>query len=285
MVRLLIPPVCLPLSKYAGGEQAAAASPAKERWVLSLLWRTPEETGDDYAVFMGYDPRLEVKSFYGPLPPVMGEGVVAGVVDTGRGVLCGYGIHGSCEGGGVSYRVEFVNGSAQCRELSFRIGGLEELPRGYQVRVLNEDKMAYEEQGAQEAHGLAVGAAGKAQRVVVAGSGDYFDRVLTELARWNLQFVKAYPNPFRGLLRLYYTLPAGIREVRFTVYDMRGKALWLGTENQRTTKGAHVLLYDGSTGNSRGGYLSSGMYLIRMSAFDTEGRVAYGGQRKVFCIR
>jgi hypothetical protein len=145
--------------------------------------------------------------------------------------------------------------------------------------------MRYEESGADGVYRLSVGIQDRAKRVVVVGSGDYFDAVLQDLAQWSLQFVKAYPNPFRGLLRIYYTLPEGIKEVRFTVYDMRGRALWRGVENKRTTRGVHIFTYDGRTRGSAGGYLSSGMYIIRMSAKNSAGRVIYAGEKRITCIR
>jgi hypothetical protein len=188
-------------------------------------------------------------------------------------------------GGGLAYTVEFVNNSGTSKTVSYRMAGGEAIPEGYSIKLLNPDLMRYEESVADQDFSLTIGAQGRALRVVVVGSGDYFDSVLQQLAPWNLQFVKAYPNPFRGYIRLHYTLPGGIKEVRFTLFDLRGRALWRVVENNHTTKGAHVSLYDGRTGSTSGGYLSSGMYIIRMSAVNREGKVICAGEKIITCIR
>jgi hypothetical protein len=199
------------------------------------------------------------------------------------GLLCGYGIHGSCEEGGVLYCVEFVNNSDQNASIEYLTEGVETLPEGFSARILNLETMRYEETGS--AGSLSIAAQSSGKRVVAVGNEEYFDAVLKQFTPWSLQFVKAYPNPFRGCIRLHYTLPEGVKEVRFALYDMRGRGLWKGVENRCTGKGPHLLMYDGRTGGSLGGYLSSGMYIMRMSAVNNEGRVIYGGERKITCIK
>ena len=121
--------------------------------------------------------------------------------------------------------------------------------------------------------------------ILVVGTETFIQDVQLQLMPWNLQFVRAYPNPFRGYLKLRYTLPVGIQEVRFTLYDLRGRSLWKGVENHNCHKGSHILLFDGKTGTLNKAFISSGMYIMRMNAINQDGKDLYGGEQKITCLR
>ncbi len=69
--------------------------------------------------------------------------------------------------------------------------------------------------------------------------------------------LNAYPNPFRDITRILYTLPAGTR-VRITLWDPAGKELFVLRETAGT-KGRHTFLWGG-----RG--LQNGVYYLRMTS-------------------
>ena len=70
------------------------------------------------------------------------------------------------------------------------------------------------------------------------------------------------PNPFNGLIEVRYRLPHGTR-VTVTVYDVLGRrvrTLWEGWQSG----GNHLVRWDGR--NDRGQEVSSGLYLVRITA-------------------
>jgi hypothetical protein len=281
-VSLEIPPICLPLSKYATGYPAKSSGKSVSKWLVKLQWRIAPEESDYSSVFLGYNPDLTPPAFYGPLPPGMST-LRVGVVDTGKNLLCGYSVNTDIREGGTVYFIDFVNSGDQGVMIGYKPEVPEELPEGFAVRILNPVTMQYEDAVTESAVSVAAGTSQR--RVVVVGDETYFEIAQSRLTPWNLQFVKAYPNPFRGYIKLFYTIPAGMKEIRFTIYDMHGRTVWNDIHRETLTRGIHVFTYDGSTGASTRRTLSSGLYIVRMSAVNNAGVVVYGGEKKITCIQ
>jgi hypothetical protein len=283
-INLMIPPVCLPLSKYTGVPLTAYNEGNKTRWQLNFSWNDQNDAAGISCIPLAYNPDLESRSFYGPLPPSFEE-MRVGVRDEATGTLCGYEVQSSLAEGGVIYTIDFENNTGSDREIGYYLGNIASLPEGLQAKILNPQTMTYDNNLPDQQVRVSVSAHTCVTRVVVAGSGAYFDEVLLLLAPWTLQFVKAYPNPFREAIKLQYTLPEGIREVAFSLYDLKGRCLWQSIEQKNVFKGRHMFYYNGATGKNYAGTLSSGMYIVRMSAKDKKGITLYAGEKRITCIR
>jgi hypothetical protein len=176
-----------------------------------------------------------------------------------------------------------VNNSPGTAAVEYRIENSISLPEGFRARILNPQTMTYEdEEKTMEAQ---VPKESAAKRVVVIGKGDYFDNVLTMLAPYNFQFVKVFPNPFRNAMQLYYTLPEGIAQVSFVLYDIKGRVVWEYRETKHVTRGVHSVTYNGSAQNALQGILPSGMYIMRMTAVDKADNAVYRSEKKITCLK
>jgi hypothetical protein len=123
-------------------------------------------------------------------------------------------------------------------------------------------------------------AAGTTQyRWLFVGSAGYLAKAPV-LNASSLRLIGTSPNPFRGLVRIRYSLPmSGIDELRFTICDLRGVVVWRQALGCRGRTGAGELTWSARTQGSRAA--AAGIYLLRMSAFDAKGKQSGVFERKM----
>ncbi len=118
--------------------------------------------------------------------------------------------------------------------------------------------------------------------MLVIGTKDYLEHML--VAFLPMKFIKAYPNPFSSRILIRYRIPLGIKEICFTLYNLRGQRLWRGIERKNLTPGEHVYSFDGRAGLT-GRFLPAGLYIMRMTAKNSAGKNVYGGKKRLICIK
>lgn len=281
-VTFYIPSRCAPVPGYAAYAAAGMETVKSDKWYIQFGWR--DKTGDRkyHTIPLGYNTFLGKQAYYGPFPPTLRD-VYAGVVDDSRNVLCGYGIQKEMKNGGMTFTIEFVNNSPGAAAVEYRIENGMSLPEGFRARILNPQTMIYEDE--EKSLEAEVPKESTAERVVVIGKGDYFDNVLAVLAQYNFQFVKVFPNPFRNAVHVCYTLPKGIAQVAFALYDIRGRVVWERRETKQVTPGPHSVTYNGSAQNALQGILSSGIYIMRMTVSDKADNAVFRGEKKITCLK
>jgi len=88
--------------------------------------------------------------------------------------------------------------------------------------------------------------------------------VAMEIVR--LPVLRAGPNPFRGGLRVEFTIPVGEEEVDLRVFDVTGR-LVRTLASGRLAPGVHRYEWDGR--NGRGGSIPAGVYFVRLEGRGT----------------
>jgi len=158
------------------------------------------------------------------------------------------------------------------------VDNLETLPGQCKARVYDTKSARYEECADGKVSALTLGPERKAVRLIAVGPAEYLDYILQGLMPF--RFIKTFPNPFSGNLRVHYRAPAGIREIEFTLYNLQGRALWRGTNRASIVPGEHV--YHISPGKNE---LSAGMYVLRLTARNSSGKTIFCGEKRVTCIK
>jgi hypothetical protein len=118
-------------------------------------------------------------------------------------------------------------------------------------------------------------------RKLVAGSPDYLAKVKAGGPVYHLALVGAYPNPFRRTLRIQYSVPGGnIGRIDFSIVDLSGREIWRKTlTSGALTAGPGVLAWNGKTKDN--GVSASGLYVVRMRAFDAQGKTAVVFEKRI----
>ena len=98
-----------------------------------------------------------------------------------------------------------------------------------------------------------------------------------------LSLTGIYPNPFSNMLRIDYILPYDMRRIRFTLYDLRGRAVRDHTVDCRTMRGGKQSFYLGNgKGNS---VIASGSYILKVTAVDGKGKLRKLAERTITCVK
>jgi len=89
-----------------------------------------------------------------------------------------------------------------------------------------------------------------------------------------------YPNPFRGKVRIRYSLPYdGVKTVTFTIYNLSGKVVWRHAIRDVARTGANDLVWNARTED--GSPVAAGIYVLRMTAQNANLKSAGVFERKM----
>jgi hypothetical protein len=256
-ITMRIPPIPESMSPYGQGLPKLAKRADKGGWAIKIKSGLSNGTRltDLYCV---YDPAKGGPMRYYPLSPTLGQSYVA-LCDAGR-KLCGNALSGELVSGGCAYQIAFV------------IGGVDVATK---ARIYNESSGLYE-----DGQSSVTVATGQTQyRWLFAGSDGYLAKAPV-LNLSTLKLMGAYPNPFRSMVRIRYSLPAsGVSAVKFTICDLRGVVAWHKELDVAGRKGTGELVWGPQTKGGRSA--AAGLYILRMSAYDSKQRTAGVFERKL----
>ena len=82
------------------------------------------------------------------------------------------------------------------------------------------------------------------------------------------------------MVRIRYSLPyVGIDRVLFSIYDIRGRMVWRTEVPGASTSGVNDVLWNGRSQDGRS--VAAGLYILRMTAFNTDRKPCGGFDRKM----
>ncbi len=282
-VKLVVPPISLPLSKYPAVEKKKIEEESTS-WDISLRWKDAN-SGDpafQNRVRCGYqEGQSEV--IFGTSPPTMSN-VLVGFYNSSNDKLCYWILQqGLDKKGGVSFEVCFRNNSNDNAKIDYFLGKLNVLPDGFHALVFDPKTMKYEACTEDNIASIALGPKADVMRVLAVGTDDYFNDIMSGFLP--VKFLKAFPNPFNGQVKIQYRIPFGIREVSFKLFNIQGKLLWQSRDREKVNAGVHIFNFDGNKISTGNGALPTGVYIMRMSAKDFTGKRIYGGDKRITCIK
>lgn len=283
-VKLKIPPISLALSTNHPTDRKTVRN--DNLWHVSYKWKNISKNSNSIYrdVLCGYEAcNSNMQSEYGPIPPTMSS-IIVGVIDSmNDDRLCGWALQHDIDKGGLIFEILLKNNSKSKSTIEYFMDNIEDVPDNFKVKVLDPATMQYEECDIDKTARLSLLSGKESRRYVVVGSDDYFNNVLGWLAPFKFTLLKAFPNPFNNRIKIQYRLPKGIKEVRFTLYDMRGRIIWKSIERNRISRGLHVFDYDTRIGLHK--KLSTGVYIMRLSAVNKAGKIVFGGEKRITCVK
>lgn len=282
---LQIPPISLPLSPDLE-EKRGQKEEQETSWDIRFLWKEKNLHHRFQKVICAYNGNLGDEVIFGSLPPGMGS-IRTGIMDSVNNSIHGYAINTNVEKGGTHFKIAFRNGSEVDANIEYRLQNLDMLPEGYMAKVLNPESRKYEacDDSVVSELKVSAGSGNMASRLVVIGTGEYLNDVLHWISPATFAFLKAYPNPFTGTIRLHYTLPPDISEVQITLYNVLGRRLWRAVQRKGISAGEHTFTFNSRKDLGTKGVLPTGVYILRLSAKNKAGKLIYGGDKRITCIK
>jgi hypothetical protein len=284
-ITLKIPPISLPLSPGYRVKRSQAEN--NDMWDISFLWKEKDKHNIYRELVCAYNKHIGEKTVFGSLPPSMSR-ISIGILDSLNNSIHGYAISNSAEKGGMFFKVAFHNTSEAGTRIEYRLDNLDALPEGYLARVLNPSTRLYEsaDDNPVSELDLSPGTGSVTERLVVVGTSEYLNDVLRWISPATFAFLKAYPNPFNGTIKLHYTLPPDISELHITLYNVLGRTLWKTVRRKGIHAGAHIFTFNSRTDlDNANGILPAGVYILRLSARNKSGKLIFGGEKRITCIK
>jgi len=272
-ITLRVPPIPEAVSQYGQGLAKLAKRADKGGWAIkvSSVLSNGTRLTDLYCV---YDPAKGGPMRYYPLGPTFGQSYVA-LYDADKKKLYGNALTGQITKGGCAYQIAYVNQSQAATRFSCSLLPIGTADATIKARIYDEASGRYE-----DGQTSVTVAPGETQyRWLFTGSEGYLAKAPV-LNLSTLRLVGAYPNPFRSMVRIRYSLPAsGVSAVKFTICDLRGVVAWHKELDVAGRNGTGELVWGAQT---RGGHpVAAGLYILRMSAYDSKQRMAGVFERKL----
>ncbi|MBD3390449.1 MAG: DUF2341 domain-containing protein [Chitinivibrionales bacterium] len=165
--------------------------------------------------------------------------------------------------GGLAFELGFYNESPRDAEMVFSLDDIDRVPEGMKVRVFDAAEGAY--LPSREDYPVAVASGGTGYRWIVIGTDAYLSGFVRNFPGYVFAFAGAWPNPFSRHVVINYVVPsAGLDELQFAVYDLRGRAVWGRRFTHGIRPGSHRLVW--FRNDSRGMPVAGGVYLLRIRA-------------------
>jgi hypothetical protein len=278
-VTLQIPPTPVVYSQVVGKKRMI-----EKGWSVAIV----PETGDGALlspVYCGYSGEGVKGIETTPLSPSW-SAVSVGVYDRGRGKVCGSLVAGAVEeGGGNSFELVFENGEGGEAAITYRVERLSGQWCGMQTQVVVLNPLTGEVEAVEGTGALSVkvGGYGRESRWLVVGSVGYIAGYSRRLTGMEFGLSRIMPNPFRGKLRIGYTVPmSGIGSVGVEAVDQLGRLLWSTKIGGRELHaGRNEVQWNPGSGRTR---CAAGVYIIRLTGYDVKGRIAGRKQTRVIYL-
>ncbi|MBN1130838.1 MAG: hypothetical protein JXA71_17755, partial [Chitinispirillaceae bacterium] len=275
---LRIPPTPLAMSEIRAVQKPAAGngwSVRVDSRIADGSFLTP--------VYCGYKGNRTGGERYYPLAPTFHE-ISVGVYDEKSGGIYGHKICHAKTNGGCSYLLVFRNTADKAQQVQFSLRRLGALPSDFTTALYDPVTGEALEIGGDEA-AVTVGAHCQEYRWLLAGNGGFINGASKVLNPGILAFAVPFPNPMRTFVHLRYTIPfAGVSRVEFTIVDIRGRVVWQKAIREKTVVGGNrVCVWNGTT--STGQRLASGLYIVKMTAYDLKHKSIGSFDERITVVR
>jgi hypothetical protein len=207
----------------------------------------------------------------------------AGVFDAAAKQVAGHAVAHAAVDGGYAFLIAFANESQQKEVLQYRVYNQNTLPRGMRAAVYNALTGQFENL-AVNSMSVAVGPGTSEYRWLLVGTDAYLARAAVVAKAGRLLLAGTYPNPFRGLVRIRYSLPYdGVDKVKFAIYDMLGRTVWRHEVSDCSGYGEQGLVWNARADNNQP--VATGVYILRMVAQNKVGKQVGVFEKKMIMVR
>lgn len=270
-IRLKIPPIPLAMSKE---RPLSKKSKDDKTWSVKMICRT--DSGVRLPdLYCGYAPGNTFCDY--PLVPSFSSAKVA-IFHREANRWYGHHIAGKFNGR-LAREIAFTNTGDKPVKISFDLERAGVFPADLEASVLNP------ESGDWRSSGTVTVASGQTEyRWLVIADQSYMEQFRENTLMFKYSLKPVYPNPFRSVANIRYTVPAGSKEtLRFTLHDAMGRRLWEKTiEGSRLSMGEHRVTWNGT--DIRGKKVQAGAYFLSLSVLDGKKKVIKKFQAKLTYI-
>jgi autotransporter-associated beta strand protein len=257
-VYLRIPPVPSAMT------EGLAKNTVAEGWSVKVV----STLGDGVSltpVYCGYAKGASSAVSYYPVSPSFSS-ASTGVFDKETKRVYGHAVSHSVLDKGTAYLLAFCNNSSGMQTITCRLENLGMLPKTVGAAIYDDVAGRFED---LSKGGLSVTVQGnsKSFRWLMVGPQEYLANPAAVARPAVLRLFGTYPNPFGSVVHIRYNLPYdGVKKVNFSIYDMRGKTVWRNEIITGMKYGASEVVWNGTS--TVGRPVASGVYILRMTAFD-----------------
>jgi hypothetical protein len=276
-VTLYIPPLPASLSSVASSLEKKSAPVTSGRWAVKISGRTNDDEPLS-PVVCGFVPGKNGVSFF-PAPPSL-SGISMRVCDD-KSNLFGHEIQSGsfAAEGGATFILAFGNSGDRPKTIACELENAGELPKGA-TAVVYDAETGILEPVAQALRGVPVPPNGRVFRHLIVGDKAYLAKMQRSLKTWSLDLIGAYPNPFGKMVRIRYSLPQkGVDRVTISILSLLGRVEYQQTAPCLHKSGVQEMLWNGrNAGNQK---IASGLYVVKMTAFDDKSGVVGTFKRRI----
>jgi hypothetical protein len=275
---LNIPPLPLALSQHGLAKKSKAAA----GWAVRVSAResdgsslgsaycgvstsTPSGTSQGRPTGGGFTKAASCPMSYYPLAPSFGSAHV-GVYDQAAKRVYGCAVAHAMQNGGYSYLIAFANDGASVQRISYHLENLSGIPQGLRAAVYDAETGTFSDFSKGDAT-VDVGANSKEYRTLLVGEPGYLAKAKMIVRPASLALVGTYPNPFKGKVRIRYSLPyEGVKDVVFAIYSLSGRMVWRSEIRNVSRYGMGDIFWNGTSLDNRP--VAAGVYMLRMTALN-----------------
>jgi len=270
-VTLKIPPVPIAMSP----NRPAAKTTAKgSSWSVKVICRT--DSGAKLPdLYCGY---AEGNTFCRyPSAPSFSSAKVS-IFDRETNRLYGHHIAGLFDGA-ITREIAFSNNSRRPVTVNYDLQKAGTFPTGINASLLNPSSGEWQSRGS-----VTVAAGSTEYRWLIAADEAYREMFKVKTLSFKYALRSVYPNPFRSVAHIRYTVPTGAKETLcFTLHDALGRKVWEKVINgSKLSVGEHSISWDGH--DLRDKKVQSGAYFLSLSVIDSGKRTVKKFQSKLTFI-
>ena len=277
-VKLVTPPTPASMSSITLSTALTKKKTTIKGWSIGISANT-QSASPVNTVYCGFINGKGSSGYY-PLPPTFST-ITMSVLDDRKRRCAHLLTYGNLnKDGGVCFDLAVANTGDLPEVVTIDLAKYGAIPSG-NFRIALFDPATGLMCDTAKAPSVLVAAGTSEYRKLVAGSPDYLAKVKAGGPVYHLALVGAYPNPFRRTLRIQYSVPGGnIGRIDFSIVDLSGREIWRKTlTSGALTAGPGVLAWNGKTKDN--GVSASGLYVVRMRAFDAQGKTAVVFEKRI----
>lgn len=220
-------------------------------------------------VFCGLDP-LASQVRYFPAPPTF-DNITAGILDS-TGNISAHMVANRMIDGGCTFTLAFTNSTALSQQIKFRpeMNGMTDMSAT--AAIFDKKNNTWNLPDSAGYFTLNIENSASAYHQLLIGSEEYIYNLKNNIVHCKLTLAKVVPNPIRYSALIRYSLPYfSVSKVDFFIVNIMGRAVWHKTETKSIAGGNYSFTWKAT--NSNGARIRSGIYLLKMVAYNETNKV------------
>ncbi len=269
---LRIPPVA---AKNETSKRIVTKKDLSCQWGIWFDWREAGQLSSR-KIRCVVDETLDTPQRVYALPPSFG-GLGAALVDTLNNALGGHIITANNDRDGYFWEIVLFNQGNEAKNIDYNLQNLSSVPDSFEVRIWDSETQSFEWPGGMEREILQPSA--RKTKWIVVGTQAYLSDFKQNYRVAQKTLLRCCFDPLGGRLSIRYKIgDDSFKQIAFSIYDLKGRLVWQNSL-RHTQAGVHTLLWDGISNEGR--KVSSGQYIVRMSAKSSDGTHKILGEQAV----